>query len=402
MNGIKGKYLLVFIAVCGLASTTLGMMTNVAGVFFTPIAEEFGVGRGSAALTLTISNLAYAVSGLFNRRIINENRFKRVLLFGTVVLVASSFGMAASPNIWVLYVMNIIRGAAGGILGTVLVTTIINNWLYIQAGICTSIAMACSGLIGALMSPVLSSIISASSWRTGYIVAAVCIAVLNLPAVIFPISLSPEKYGMTPLGATGSSRPSPVPPKAEQGGHDRILFLLLLVYGGVFAGVCALPQHFPGLSESFGVAAAGSMMLSLCMVANTGGKLLMGVLIQKVGTRPAILLSTSLVFLGMLGLILFHGQLPMLVCAVLLGFAYSQGSVGVVMATSELFGVRRYTAVYPKISLGTTLANAGSASLIGFIYDLSGGYMITLWLYLVLAAIGIACAAGAYYRASLR
>ena len=398
MREIKGKYLLVLIAVCGMASTTLGMMTNVAGVFFNPIAAEFGIGRGNAALTLTIANLAYAVAGIFNRRLINEDNFKRVVVLGTILLVASTAAMCVAPNIWVLYVLNVIRGAAGGLLGLVLVTTIINNWLYVAAGISTSIAMACSGLVGALMSPVLTAIINATSWRTGYLVAAAGIGLLNLPAIFFPLSLTPEKYGLPPLGATGNTRASAAAAHADAGGHDMHVFLLLLFYGMVFAGVCALPQHFPGLAETYGVAAAGSVMLSICMIFNTGGKLLMGVIIQRFGTRQAILLSTSLVFLGLLGLVLLRGQAAMMVCAALIGFAYSQGSVGVVMATSELFGVRRYSAVYPKISLGTTLANAGSATLIGLLYDVSGGYTITLWLYFALAGTAIVCAMLAYKR----
>ena len=398
MREIKGKYLLVLIAVCGMASTTLGMMTNVAGVFFTPMAAEFGIGRGSAALTLTIGNLAYAVAGMFNRRLVNEGNFKRVVVLGTILLVVSTAAMCVAPNIWMLYALNVIRGAAGGILGTVLVTTIINNWLYVAAGISTSIAMACSGLVGALMSPVLTAIINATSWRTGYLVAAIGIGLLNLPAIIFPLSLTPEKYGLPPLGSTGNTRSAASAAHTDAAGHDRHLFLLLLVYGMVFAGICAIPQHFPGLSESYGIAAAGSVMLSICMIFNTGGKLLMGVIIQRFGTRQAILLSTSLVFLGLLGLALLRGQAAMMVCAALIGFSYSQGSVGVVMATSELFGVKRYSAVYPKISLGTTLGNAGSATLIGFLYDISGGYAITLWLYFGLAALGIVCAMLAYKR----
>ena len=131
MKLIRGRYLLVLIAVCGMASTTLGMITNVAGVFFTPMAEEFGVGRGSAALTLTIGNLSYAVAGLFSRRIVRDGNFKRVLALGTAVMAGATAAMAAAPNIWTLYALNVLRGAAGGILGLVLVTTVINNWLYI-------------------------------------------------------------------------------------------------------------------------------------------------------------------------------------------------------------------------------------------------------------------------------
>ena len=55
MKQLKGKYLMVLIAVCGIAAASMGMLTNVSGLFFTPISEELGVGRGSVSLTLTIS-----------------------------------------------------------------------------------------------------------------------------------------------------------------------------------------------------------------------------------------------------------------------------------------------------------------------------------------------------------
>ena len=51
----KGKYLMVLVSMCGLIAVSLGLLVNVSGLFFAPIAEELGVGRGEVSMTLTIS-----------------------------------------------------------------------------------------------------------------------------------------------------------------------------------------------------------------------------------------------------------------------------------------------------------------------------------------------------------
>lgn len=43
---LSGRHLLVVVAMCGLLASGVGLVTNVAGLFFTPVSEEFGVLRG--------------------------------------------------------------------------------------------------------------------------------------------------------------------------------------------------------------------------------------------------------------------------------------------------------------------------------------------------------------------
>ena len=66
---INGKYLAVVAAMCGLSAATVGLITNVAGLFFAPMAEEFGIMQGAASLMLTIANICMAVGGLATRRL---------------------------------------------------------------------------------------------------------------------------------------------------------------------------------------------------------------------------------------------------------------------------------------------------------------------------------------------
>ena len=80
---ITGRHLLVLIAMCGLLASTVGLVTNVAGLFLTPVAEEFGILKGSASLMMTICNISFAIGGLFVPRVMKEIQFKRVLIVCT-------------------------------------------------------------------------------------------------------------------------------------------------------------------------------------------------------------------------------------------------------------------------------------------------------------------------------
>ena len=60
MKGLKGKYIMVLIAMCGVIGAVLGLVTNVAGLFFEPVAAEFGRGKGEVSMT----EVFYAASPL--------------------------------------------------------------------------------------------------------------------------------------------------------------------------------------------------------------------------------------------------------------------------------------------------------------------------------------------------
>ena len=73
---IKGRYLLILIAMSGLIATSVGLPTNVAGLFFTPVAEEFGILKGSVSMTLTICNIVFALGGLVAPKLLKEDKLK--------------------------------------------------------------------------------------------------------------------------------------------------------------------------------------------------------------------------------------------------------------------------------------------------------------------------------------
>ncbi len=395
---ISIKHILVLIGMCGLVATSVGLITNVSGLFFTPISEEFGILKGSVSLTLTISNIVFALGGLTAPKLLKESRLKQLLIFGTACIAGCTALLGLAPNLIIMYVLNAIRGFAGGVLGFVLITMVINNWFYAKAGLFTSIAMSCSGFAGALFSPIVSSIIENTGWRSGYLFVAGMMVILNVPAILFLPALDPKTKNIMPYGYEEIPEPAlaaddPVLTR----NISKPLFIFAVLFAFMVSGSTALPQHFPGIAVNFGLdAAQGALMLSVCMLMNSMGKIIFGILVDTMGSKKSILTFQILILAAIAGLWFIHAPMFMVIAAGIYGLTYALGAVGNVIVSKDLFGIENYARTYPKVSLAGTVSNAIFSSVIGFMYDFSGNYLSTLVLMFVMVAVSVVLILKAY------
>ena len=400
---IKGTYLLVLVAMCGLIASGVGLVTNVAGLFFNPVAAEIGVSKGQVSLMLTICNICFALGGMASPALMKARNPKPLLIGATAALAASTAALSVCHSILTMYALCVVRGLAAGVVGMVFATTVLGNWFVEGLGLVTSIAFGCSGVAGAIFSPVMSAVIGGAGWRVGYVVTAVLTVLLNLPAILLLPAVDPAMCGRRALGAGSAAGASAGKGRSASSAAataiNAVLFALVLAYAVICSGITALPQHFPGISEHFGLGAAtGATMLSLCMVANTGGKVLFGILVDRIGARLSILGYATAVLLGIALMLFVHVPASMLAAAVLVGLCYALGTVGISMTAREVFGDANYTRVYPTFSLGGNFANAIFSAVIGFMYDFSGGYVLPLWTMLLMCVVTIATIVCAYAK----
>lgn len=402
---IKGTYLLVLVAMCGLIASGVGLVTNIAGLFFDPVATEIGVSKGQVSFMLTICNICFALGGMATPALMKARNPKPLLICATAALAASTAALSLCHSIMTMYVLCVVRGLAAGVIGMVFATTVLGNWFVEGLGLVTSIAFGCSGIAGAIFSPIMSGVIAGAGWRVGYIVTAVLTAALNLPAILFLPAVDPAMCGRQALGGAAKAQPTKGRAQRKVGvgsatgnAISSVLFALVLAYAILCSGITALPQHFPGIAESFGLGATGATMLSLCMIANTGGKVLFGILVDRIGARLSILGYSVAILVGIVLMLFVHGPVSMLVAAVLFGLCYALGTVGISMTARDVFGDANYTRVYPTFSLGGNFANAIFSSVIGFMYDFSGGYILPLWVMLLMTVATAATIVVAYAK----
>ena len=396
-----GKYLLVVVAMCGLSMATVGLITNVAGLFFTPMAEEFGVMRGSASLTLTIANICVALGGLATRKLTKMVPLRVLLIAGAAIIAGSTFATALSPSIALTYVLAATKGLAGGVIGFVFITYVLNKWFVAQLGLVTSIAMGMSGLAGALFTPVLQPVIEGSGWRSGTMLLAALQAAMCLPAILFVPSVDPSDAGIRPYGlADNKQTVSAHHDTSKPVRIDKLLFAGVVCYSVLAAAVSAMPQHFPGYAEEVGLAAAtGAAMISACMIANTAGKIVMGWLCDHVGALASIIAYSVLVALAIVALLVLRIPGVFVVASFFFGMCYSRATVGLTMMFREVFGKRGYGIVYPVAALGASVSNAIFSAAVGYAYDIVGSYAVSLVVFLAILVVSTLLTLWCYRRA---
>lgn len=343
---------------------------------------------------LTITNISFAFGGMIAPRLLTEKTLKPLLIGATVVNAAATVGFSFCQGVMPMYVLCVVRGLAAGMIGFVFVTSVINRWFVTNVALASSIAMACSGLAGALFSPIINGIISGVGWRMGYVAIAAFTALLNLPAILLLPSLDPATAGLEALGAgtvTDEPKAGTSAAAAAAAPVSMILLGAVIGYAVLATAVTSIPQFFPGMAESYGFGAAlGASMLSASMVANSLGKIVLGALIDRLGTRISTLIYAAVVAASLVMLLILRSPQMLIVAAALCGLCYSLGTVAITMITRDAFGVANYDKTYPTISLAGNFANAIFSSVVGFMYDFSGGYVLPIIVLLVCLGAAVA------------
>ncbi len=391
---MKSRHYFVLIAMCGLAAAAIGVTMNTAGVFYAPMAESLGVGRGSAAMSLTITALVASVFALIVPKYIRESNLKINVIIATILLAGSCVLISRCESIWQIYVCSVLRGVGDGMINFVLITMIVNFWFYAKRGTFTSIVMATSGIPGVILSPVFSNIIAQSGWRTGYLWAAGFTLLCCLPAILLPISLHPEKAGLKPYGyeefekAKEAGRTLVIPGNAPAFNFFSVKFILAVVICCSVSTLAAVPSHFPGYATSLGHAASvGAMMLSVSMVFNIGFKLVYGIMNDRIGPSKSILIMGIINAAACCLLLFVTAEWALYIGAGMFASAFAVGAVGIAMLSGYLFGVENYATAYPVLSLLGGVSNALASTLVGSLYDVTGSYTVNFWLSLSLQVI---------------
>ena len=390
LKKIRGRYLLVLLAMCGLVSSSLGIMTNAGGIFFSPIAAELGQPTAMVNLTLTISNLTFAVAGILSARWVGPKRFRPAVIAFSLVFAGSTALLSLCRDMPSLYAVNAFRGFSAGLIGNVLATSVIGRWFLSDTGFITSLVLGSSGLIGALFNPVLEAVIRSAGWRTAYLAAAGITLLLNLPAMLFPISFLPEDSGMKPIGSGEAPERKDRSREDHRGnGAGTTVLILTLMSFSLISLVTSVPQLFKPITETYSMRETGILMMSVVLVANTAGKLFLGLMTDRIGVKLSFLIYGLIIAAGVLILLLTRVSGLLLLSAAMIGLSYSLPTVAAVMICRELYSPEQYSAVFPKINLGVSVANALGYPLLGAFFDRTVNYDGALMMIIVIILISI-------------
>jgi len=385
-------WLILIAAVC-IQGGIIGVMVNCTGVIFSAIIEDLGFRSGDLSIYYTIrAFLQAAACGITTKLFLNKN--PKVIMTGLATLgLAGYVGMYFYTQLWQWYFSGVLVGICMSCV-LVVIPVVLNNWFATKNGLVIGIAMAASGLAGAVFSPVLSSMIVSMGWRkTAVFNGAVAFLLIVVPTLLLLVR-TPEEKGMKPYGwdQVKNDGNSAGGVKTEKSYKMPASMFVICAFSLIVAGIMTqFGNQLPMLAQSVGYTIQiGAMVTSCNMVGNVAGKLLIGVMADKIGIFPSVNLTSVVIAISTV-MLLFSGANPVMMYAgaLLLGLVYSMGTTVPPLVFMEVYGPDEYKVHLSRFQSYNSVVMALASSALPYIYDFTGSFNGALILGFVFAVLPI-------------
>ncbi len=374
---------LILIACCMMQGAGLGLVSNCAGVFFSPVCNDLGFEMGKFTLFRTLFTMAQALTMPYVAKLFRQKDVRVIVSVATVIMGGISILQGTFTSLWQFYVFGIIQGCAAAFIGVIPAPILLGNWFYKNTGTAVGISAAFSGLVGMIGSSALGVLIPAYGWRMSYMIIGVAVMVLILPFSLFVLRYKPEDKGMLPYGADESyvakadAKGAAKKEKFSDFAKQPIFYISLTAYAcsiissylNSFLPSCGLEAGLP--------MATAALLTSLALCGNMTTKLFLGKLCDSFGVIKIFIMSILVAIAGH-GLIFIGSTAPMMVGALLYGITMPLSTVLMPLFCRLFWKGDTYASAYSYVSMFGMLISAPFNTLFGTMYDKTGDYNLTI------------------------
>ncbi|MEC9345891.1 MAG: MFS transporter [Pseudomonadota bacterium] len=363
--GMPPRYRWVVLGVSTLIlAITMGQLVNGLSVYFVPIGESEGWGRGDIALINTAGLIGLGIGSILMGYAAERFGIRKVVLAGILVTGGSIIVASSATELWQLYLCFFVAGALGGAAISAPLLALVGNWFAVGAGMAIGIASAGQALGQGGVPFSGAFLIEALGWRGAMMTQGIVTIALLLPLGL----LLRNAPVVTSTGELPDRTPSGLP---------NSLITFWIAVATIFCCTCmAVPlMHLVPLIQGCGFAAAeaGSILMLMLTVA-IAGRLFFGKLTDMIGALPAYLVASGWQTVLVFGFVMIERLDTFYLFAAVYGFGYA----GVM--TTVIVTVRNLTAPARRASsLGIIMAFAYAGHGLGgwqggYAYDLTQAY----------------------------
>ncbi|MCD8197755.1 MAG: MFS transporter [Lachnospiraceae bacterium] len=376
----------------------MGFILNAAGIFYTPVSEEFGISQTVFGIHIAITEATMAlmlptVNKLFRKYDTRVTITACMILEGLAYLADSM-----AKSVWVFYVSGFFLGCCLSLLIYLIIPVLIGNWFVKNTGLWIGICGAAQGISGALFSTVGASIIAAYGWRTCYMVWAGICLVVGIPVSLLMVRYQPSDKGLQPIGyeetnaleETGDGQLSGI---SVQQALRTSAFYVVAFCPLCIAFACNMNLYFNSYYLSLGMTTVmAGTAASAVMIGNMTGKLLVGAVADR-NLKAAVMVAGS----GIIAMPLFILVAPRIliaswIAAFLFGISFGSCNTLGPILVRNIFGNRDFGAIWSQATrlqaISVTIASVVWGVIVGHM-GYSGGMWISFALFAIAVILGL-------------
>lgn len=361
------------------------------GVFFKPLIAEFGWARAITSAAYSITTIVAGIFGIIAGKLGDQFGPKIVCIVSGVFLGIGIAVMSQIHAVWQLYVVyGLIIAAGMGGYWPVLVP-MISRWFVARKGLMTGVLASGVAFGTMLMPPLVSWIISASDWRTAYMIVGGG-ALLLIILVSLLIKRNPAQEGQT-HGEDKLTRENNVSTNEGLSFGEAIRtrqFAMMCIIYFCF-GFClhSIMIHLVPHVTDIGILpeiAAG--VLSTIGLVKLVSNYTIGGISDRLGVRPSLILSFTLMFIALCWLQLARETWMFYLFSIVFGLGYGGVITLQALMMAELFGMRSPGIILGTITFAHNIGGSAGPYVLGLLFDITGDYTLAFWIIAALAATG--------------
>lgn len=382
---------LIVLSCMAFCGGPLALALSCAGLFFTPVAETFGVGPGLTSYYITFIYLTTVVFSPLAGRIFNRFDSRLVTTGAAGIMVAAFFVQSFTAEVWQYWACGLVMGVGITFLLFLVPSGLINRWFCGKTGGLIGATVAFTGIGGVLWAPVIGSFINDFGWQTASQFAGIIAALCSLPFAIFIIRSFPADKGLKPAGyeenGSGGNNLEEMNIGIEAKKAFKTKSFVFLALFGMIINVCMYgyamtASYISALPVSETLPLLAATVSSVAMAGQTVAKVVLGITGDK-SVLGSIYAALGLGIMGMLGYLLFRdSEILLCISALCYGVSYGLTNVILPIMTRRLFGLKDYVSIYAKVTVFASFGSVIAAPLLGSTVDITGSH-VTMFIVII-------------------
>lgn len=397
-ENVKGSNYAWAVAIACIAfyAVPLGFAANHAGLFITPVMNEFGWSRTDATLFMSIQPWVAALCTPLAGKLISKYNPRWIMTASVLVFGLANLACAWFTAPWQWNIYGVLYGASAAFWMYIATPTMVNRWFAKSNGTVIGVIGVMVSLFGAIMSPIINGWIASMGWQTARIICSVIVIVVGGGLTAALLRESPEKMGVLPWGygtveeKKKSEAASQIAVGADEGAtvaqaRKNPALWLLIIMAGFFVISASFVQQLASYASTGALGAAvGAMAVSVAMVASIIGKFGLGWLCDHIGARATGVIAGVLGGAGA-AIAFFSGVNVMgfYVGVALFGVGYSALNIVPPMTCRQAFGNKDYANIFSMVATGLNVFSGFSALIYAQIFDITGSFAGAFWMIIV-------------------
>ena len=350
------------------------------GTFMTPIMERFEVTRTVASGVISARSFTMAGSAVIGGVLLDRIGLRRVVVIGIAFCGLGYLLAAFATETWQLYVLfGLLMGVGGGLTFSPLVAAT-TQWVGGKSTLANGVVLSGFGFAQILLPPLLTALFYSYGWQVclltlagiSWIGGLIAWSRLHDP----PPNHLREIMAASAGAESGTASGEPIGLTLRQAMSQRGYWIFILIYFANALSFQTVITHIVVRATDLGIAAtAAAVILTVIGIPNTIGRLLVGLVANRVNQRLIVSLAFLLQAPIIFALVWITDLWVFYVVGAVYGLIYGAVQPLVPSLAVGYFGSRSLGSIIGSIHFAYVFGAMLGPIFAGIIFDLTGSYL---------------------------